>query len=189
MKRAPRSRQIPANLPASLQQKLSAYAVAAGVAGVSLLALAPASEAKVVYTPANAIIGHLGSYNLDLNNDGITDFVILERASHFSFESFQILSARAGIGNQVNCPSSFCISGATYAASLTQGSLIGPNQREHGWLKGNVQMAFEVLRNDGGVGYTAGSTSPTATSVLEFRSMAKIITDGLGSRLSSSLDP
>jgi hypothetical protein len=48
------------------------YAVAAGV---GMLALAQPSEAKIVYTPANAQIGGtVGKLNLDLNNDGITDF-------------------------------------------------------------------------------------------------------------------
>jgi hypothetical protein len=40
-----------------------------------MLALAQPSEAKIVYTPANVQFGgNGGRLNLDLNNDGITDF-------------------------------------------------------------------------------------------------------------------
>ena|ERR1022692_2009282 len=48
-------------------------ALAAGVAGVSVLALSSPAEAKIVYTPA-----HVGfrDYGLDLNHDGITDFIL-----------------------------------------------------------------------------------------------------------------
>lgn len=62
----------------SALQSLNTYALAAGAAGVSVLAMSPAAEAKIVYTPAHVMIGALGmgSYNLDLNQDGITDFVI-----------------------------------------------------------------------------------------------------------------
>lgn len=40
-----------------------------------MLALASPSEAKIVYTPANVrIVGNVQKLNLDLNNDGSTDF-------------------------------------------------------------------------------------------------------------------
>jgi len=64
-----------ADLSDSTHQQLNMYAVAAAAAGVGMLALAQPSEAKIVYTPANAQIGgRVGKLNLDLNHDGITDF-------------------------------------------------------------------------------------------------------------------
>ena len=71
MKRSPRPRAT-AELSKYLNHQLNMYAVAAGAAGVGMLALAQPSEAKIVYTPANVQI--VGKANLDLNNDGITDF-------------------------------------------------------------------------------------------------------------------
>jgi len=64
-----------ADLSDSIHQQLNMYAVAAGAAGVGMLALAQPAQAKIVYTPANAQIGgRVGKLNLDLNHDGITDF-------------------------------------------------------------------------------------------------------------------
>jgi hypothetical protein len=55
------------------------YAFAASAAGVSLLALAQPSEARIVYKSTNIDI--TGRYHLDLNHDGITDVTLL-RDSH-----------------------------------------------------------------------------------------------------------
>jgi len=57
-----------------LNQRLTAYMAAASAAGVGILALAPSAHAKVVYTPANTTIN--GTTTIDLNHDGIADFVI-----------------------------------------------------------------------------------------------------------------
>jgi hypothetical protein len=43
---------------------------------MSLLALAPTAAAEVVYTPVNVTISGNGSIKIDLNHDGITDFVL-----------------------------------------------------------------------------------------------------------------
>src|SRR5271165_4235063 len=37
------------------------------------------AQAEVVYTPVNAVIPSNGSYNIDLNRDGVTDFTLSER--------------------------------------------------------------------------------------------------------------
>jgi len=58
----------------NLEHRLSAYALAAGAAGVGMLALAPSAAAKIVYTKAHVVIGrYTGDYGLDLNHDGIAD--------------------------------------------------------------------------------------------------------------------
>src|SRR5579872_3834474 len=57
----------------SFHHRLNSYALAASAAGVSLLALARPSEARIVYTPTHHVIADGGSYKLDLNHDGVTD--------------------------------------------------------------------------------------------------------------------
>lgn len=145
MKHSSRLRKKSSNFSSSVQQLMSSYTIAAGVAGVTMLAMARPSEAEVVYTPANQNIGHSGFYNLDLNHDGITDFVILERGVPQVFGTFQELDAKPEIGNQVNCPESACISSFSNAAALSEGAEIGSNPRPHGWMGQFVPMAFEEL--------------------------------------------
>jgi hypothetical protein len=71
-----RPARVPSQLSESLHKRLSAYALAASAAGVGVLALAQPAEARIVYTPIHHVIGPKSHYNLDLNNDGIVDFVI-----------------------------------------------------------------------------------------------------------------
>ena len=47
----------PASLSLSVHHRLNMYALAASAAGVSLLALAPPSEAEIVYTKAHVVLG------------------------------------------------------------------------------------------------------------------------------------
>jgi hypothetical protein len=63
----------------SVHKRLDLYALAAGTAGVSVLALAPLAAGEIVYTPTNQKIGFNVPFELDLNNDGIGDFQILNK--------------------------------------------------------------------------------------------------------------
>lgn len=114
---------------------------------MSLLSLSQPSEAQIVYTPANQTIGRNGTYNLDLNHDGITDFTIKERAGQGFLgggaSTRQSLAVRGAGTNRVNCPYAYCLSTFVYAAALQPGSEIGSEQRRHGWLPGFAQMADE----------------------------------------------
>ncbi len=145
MKQSSRSGNNTYNFSSSIHSLMNAYTVAAGIAGVTLLAMAQPSEAEIVYTPANQNIGHNGRYNLDLNHDGITDFVLAERGVPLAFGTYQELDANAQAGNQINCPSSFCISSFSNAAALSEGAEIGSSNHPHGWMGRNVPMAFEEL--------------------------------------------
>jgi hypothetical protein len=71
-------RKTASDLSESARHRLHMYAIAAGAAGVGVLALAQPVEAKIVYTPANVNIG-LNGVELDLNNDGITDVLLLKK--------------------------------------------------------------------------------------------------------------
>jgi hypothetical protein len=70
-----RTSSKPTKLSESLQRHLNAYSLAATAAGVGVLALTPAAEAKIVYTPIELYLE--GRYPLDLNNDGIADFSLV----------------------------------------------------------------------------------------------------------------
>jgi len=73
--RLPKERK-PSVLSNSLSRRLNQYALLAGSAGVSLLALPRSAQAEIVYTPANVTVQAPGGfYGLDLDNDGIADFV------------------------------------------------------------------------------------------------------------------
>jgi hypothetical protein len=48
----------------------------AGAAGVGMLALVPPVQAKIVYTPADVNFSRYPPVTLDLNHDGIGDFVL-----------------------------------------------------------------------------------------------------------------
>jgi len=59
-----------------LNRQLNTYAQVASAAGVSLLALAGASEATVVYTETNQATQAGVPLYIDLNHDGIKDFLL-----------------------------------------------------------------------------------------------------------------
>jgi hypothetical protein len=65
-----------ARFSSKLEKNLWTYAVAAGAAGVGLLASPQLAGAKVVYTPTNASVKP-GGLTLDLNHDGIADFYLV----------------------------------------------------------------------------------------------------------------
>jgi hypothetical protein len=146
MKRTPGPRRRVAHLSQSTHKHLSSYALAAGAAGVNLLALTAPSEAEIVYTPANETITRDGSYALDLNHDGIVDYVIFEKVQKESGKtSFQSLGVQPSANNQADCRYPFC--GSTegvYAGGLSLGNQIGPGSGQHGWSGNRLQMAAEI---------------------------------------------
>ncbi len=85
-----RTSRKPSNLSESLHRRLNSYALAASAAvdrlnlhafaasaaGLGLLAIPQTANARIVYTPANVFIH--SSLGLDLNHDGIEDFVFFE---------------------------------------------------------------------------------------------------------------
>jgi hypothetical protein len=118
MTRSPRPRKS-ASISDSLQHQLNMYALAASAAGVSLLALAPPSEARIVYTKTQYVIGSPGIYPLDLNHDRNIDFVIQEFAC--SYLSQNVLKINGAYGNGVE-------GGNFFAVALNKGASIGPRQ-------------------------------------------------------------
>jgi hypothetical protein len=83
---APQSRKT-FKLSDSLNRQLNTYALVASAAGVSVLALARASEAKVIYTETHQVTRARVPLYIDLNHDVIKDFVLRTRyyaGSYFS---------------------------------------------------------------------------------------------------------
>jgi hypothetical protein len=119
-----------ANLRDCVQRQLNSYALAAGAAGVGMLALAQPAEAKIVYTPAHRVIGPNTSYNLDLNHDGNIDFIIsnvVENPSRCpqSVTCVSLLFAKPTKRNGVEGPRG-THGGYGYAYALKAGARIGP---------------------------------------------------------------
>jgi hypothetical protein len=83
MKRRSGARRT-AKLSESIQQQLNMYVLAAGAAGVTLLALAQSAEAKIVYTPADKWLPLNQTFYLDLNRDGVNDFRFSLRSNVWS---------------------------------------------------------------------------------------------------------
>lgn len=102
MNRSPRSPRKAVHLPRSTHQLLNMYALAAGSAGVAVLALAQPADAKVVYTPAHvAILGPRGFYSLDLNHDGVVDFTIANTTNYNTDQAFWNLFGKGPKGNSI----------------------------------------------------------------------------------------
>ncbi|MFZ0321451.1 MAG: hypothetical protein WAL56_20170 [Candidatus Sulfotelmatobacter sp.] len=67
---------------ADLEKRIAAYAAAA-VAGACLLSASPDAEAKVVYSPAHIVIDQGMKFDLDVNHDGVVDFVFSNGGSTY----------------------------------------------------------------------------------------------------------
>jgi hypothetical protein len=111
-----------ARLSQLMHNRLNMYAFTAGAAGVGVLALGVPLEGKVVYTPDNEQLRSNVELSLDLNHDGITDFVF----SNFSSAVSSILSLLVAPANPSNEIFSTGDVGV-FAAALPAGKKIGPD--------------------------------------------------------------
>lgn len=102
MNRSRRPGRTLLHLSPSTHQQLNMYALAAGAAGVGVLALAAPAEAKIIYTPADQIIlGPHGTYELDLNHDGVIDFGFANTTRFNTDQAFSNLFVQSPKGNAV----------------------------------------------------------------------------------------
>jgi hypothetical protein len=148
MRSAPKSRKT-FKISDSLNRQLNTYAQVAAAAGVSVLALAGASEAEVVYTETHQVTHSDFPLYIDLNHDGINDFLL--RATYYAGSGGIVdvgLDAK-GIADNLVAGRHFRSSGGYFfsaASALQAGALIGP--------KGNFSvrdpfMAMEVFNRLG----------------------------------------
>lgn len=145
----------PVRRPSELfRRKLDHYALAAGAAAACALVCAPAA-AEVIFTRANVVLGpnNLHIYQLDLNNDGLTDFVIESRLTATTSGGDQKLLITDPIptlkGVEVNGAVGDA-GEAGNAAALYSGALIGQGRHFWGFLLGSVRVA------PGGSSFTRG---------------------------------
>jgi hypothetical protein len=119
-------------LSEKLECRIATYVAGAGAAGVGLLALVQPAEAQVVYTPAHVVIRPGTNYDLDLNNDGHTDFMFadtfLARTSVGSFfvSPFDSNQGQIGNGVEVQDPEIFS------PLALNRGARIGGSKAFYG---------------------------------------------------------
>jgi hypothetical protein len=125
MKRSPGFPKSASKISESFQHRLNSYAIVAGAAGVGLLACAQPSEAEIVYTRIDRVIKQGDTYKLDLNRDGIVDFIIQD-TFHKSCGTNSCVST---VTLEVKAPSS---NGVVYnyfgAAAMKPGRVIGPRR-------------------------------------------------------------
>jgi len=149
---APQSRKT-FKISDSLNRRLNTYAQVAAAAGVSVLALAGASEAEVVYTKTYQVT-HTGfPLYIDVNNDGIKDFMLrtLYCAGTSGLEiglDASGCSANLVAGRRLRSSGGYFFSAAS---ALHAGASIGP--------KGNFSvrypfMAEELFTKDVGSQYS-----------------------------------
>jgi hypothetical protein len=116
--------------------RLHMYSVAAGAAGVGLLALAQPANAEIVYTPANVTISTRGvsSYALDLSGGGTTDFflsAISKESVDTSGGTSRIIARAAARGNAV-------VGYGGNAAALTAGQHIDAQRKYKGSMMASL---------------------------------------------------
>ena len=145
MKNSPQQGK-PSRLSQALHAQLNMYAVAATAAGVG--AMAQPAEAKVLYTPVHQLIGANGVLNLDLNQDGIVDFLI-QQWNYGNWASNNQLLADPAVGNGV-------MGKQNQALALPSGASIGPGQAFiAGGSNGEVMLSVTHFTT-GGTSYVHG---------------------------------
>jgi hypothetical protein len=158
MSSVPQSRKT-FKFPDSLNRQLSTYAQVASAAGVSVLALAGASEAKVVYTETHQVT-HTGfPLYIDLNHDGIKDF-LLQTMFYAGSSGLEVGLDASGYRNGDNVVAGRRFSRSGYflsaASALPAGARIGP--------KGNFSVRFPFMAEElfNGVGSQNSDLGPWA---------------------------
>jgi len=152
-----RPARVSLQLPESLHQRLNSYALAASAAGVSLVALAHPSEARIIYTRTHHVIGPGESYMLDLNRDGKTDFIIRNNNLASSlYYSWRKLSARPEIRDNAISAIFNTSNLRTLAYAFDRGARIGPYFRYFGAKVILASLISDRHNHEGGLGYWLG---------------------------------
>jgi hypothetical protein len=152
MSSAPQSRKT-FKISDSLNRRLNGYAQVAAAAGVSVLALAGASDAEVVYTKTHQVT-HTGfPLYVDLNHDGIKDF-LLRTLYYAGTSGLEVGLDASGFSNNQVAGRRFRSSGGYFfsaASALHAGASIGP---EANFSVRYPFMAVELFKKGGGSEYS-----------------------------------
>src|SRR5580692_6166326 len=134
-----RPARVVSQLSESLHRKLNAYALSACAAGVGALALAQPAQAKIVYTPADVNFSRYPPVTIDLNHDGLGDFVLALGGRADSMDVWSYAFAYAARSNNMGQVVATSEKNSP-AIALRAGSRIGPGRRF-----GNVGILVEHL--------------------------------------------
>jgi hypothetical protein len=104
------------------------YALAAGAAGVGLLALTPSAHGKIVYTPAHVKIAPFGYVRLDLNHDRKVDFVLDRNKVSDMTYVYSTLNVDPYLATSANGAIATAIGTDRPAIALRKGARIGPKK-------------------------------------------------------------
>jgi hypothetical protein len=141
-------------LSKSIKQQLNGYALAAGAAGVAILALGQPGEAKIVYTPTHQKLPLNKDFFVDLNNDGTNDFRLhitlsgetcaAHRATCSSWDAAIFFAYPQVKGNGV-------VGEPAFASALRAGARIGPKAafNTSRGIMGEVQFREQDLSYSG----------------------------------------
>ena len=140
MKHPSRSTRTAAKLSDSINRHLNMYTLTATTAGVGLMALAQPAQAKIVYTPAHEKF----TVTLDLNHDGIGDFVLALGGDASSGGAWQYAFVYAPRSNNTGEVVATSKRGYAPAVALRAGERIGP-----GRIFGNVDILVEHFSHFG----------------------------------------
>jgi hypothetical protein len=186
-------------LGAGLEKSLSAYAIAATAAGVSVLALGSPVEARVVYTPANTPIPiNGGPVPLDLNRDGVVDFSFSNRvrtSSNDPLIEFLLQGLPNGKSNAIRGRgtynnSFFRFYGGVFAGALHPGFAVGPNLSYFQKDKNGLLALYKGAASSGSVtSQTYGQWLNTKSRYLGFQFLIGGQVHYGWARLSVSLSP
>jgi len=164
MSRAPHSRKTlrqTRKISDALDRQLNTYTQVAIAAGVSVLALAGASEAKVVYTETNQVTHPGVPLYIDLNHDGINDFS-LRTLFYRGTSGLEIGLEAAGYRNANNVVAGRRLSSSggyflSAASALPSAARIGPKRN---FSVPTPYMAVELFTK--GAGSQASDLGPWA---------------------------
>jgi hypothetical protein len=113
----------------SLDHSLRLYSIAAGAAGMSMLALQCPANAEIVFTPTHALITTKGQFTIDFNHDGIADFVLVNGTSFETNASCSFCGQHLKVSGNGNAGAGVIarkVGPGNDAIALTAGAIIGP---------------------------------------------------------------
>jgi hypothetical protein len=134
MRRSPRPRKA-TELSDSIRQRLNVYALGTVAAGAAVMALAPAAEAKIVYTPAHVpLVGTI----IDLNHDGKGDITFLSAVDATTSVGMRSVQAKSASSLGIN--EVIATAAQDRAVALRAGERVGPGKHFGTWgvLYGDV---------------------------------------------------
>ena len=149
-------------VPKSLQRQLNSYLLVAGAAGTALWTMPCTLEAEVVFTPTHVTLTN-GQLPLDLNNDGVVDFVLADESQGGSCCLYTRKLGVVGefVGSNQNGVEGIFLN----AVPLGKGEVVGPKDL---FLAANLRMA-SAFNDSNSFFYVSGLFANTKDRFLGFR--------------------